>query len=412
MTKPTILIIAGGENSRFAPINTKTHKGFLSLAGKPIAIRALESLKRHGFHNVVLVLSKKDFDGKGFSEYLDSHDLDMNIKTVLQEKATGMGDALLLAKEYLNEYFILASPYYSNLGQVADRLWEKQKETHAHCVFSGTQTENPELYGILEFAKEDVNQVIGVIEKPEKGKEPSNIKIDSVYLFDSGFVDQLTKTKKTEYSLEQAITDYAKKTKGTWIQNNDEVKSLKYPWHLFKIFNQLMSDKESKFSQNAIISDTAIFDDTNGPVIIDDDARIGDFVKLVGPCYIGKKSMVGDYSFVRGSSIEAGAVVGANTEIVRSIMFENSSLHFGYMADSIIGHDTKIGAGLITANKRLDRNNIRVKVKNKLVDIGSNTLGVIVGEKANIGIRTNTMPGVTIAANANVLPSQTIKRNI
>jgi len=254
--------------------------------------------------------------------------------------------------------------------------------------------------------------VLIIVKKPKKGQEPSNIKVDSIYLFNTDFVNLLEKAKKTEYSLEETITNFVKHNHGAWIENNSEVSSLKYPWHLFNLFSQFISRENTHFSENAIVSDTAIFDDTNGPVIVDDGARIGDFVKLVGPCYIGRNCLVGDYSFVRGSSLEEGSIVGAKTEVVRCIMFEKSSLHFGYMADSIIGHGTKIGAGLITANKRLDRNNVRVKVKEQLIDSGSNTLGIIVGEKANIGIRTSTMPGITIATNAKVLPNSTVNRNI
>jgi bifunctional UDP-N-acetylglucosamine pyrophosphorylase/glucosamine-1-phosphate N-acetyltransferase len=412
MSKPTILIIAGGENSRFAPLNTVTHKGFLSLAGKPMVERAFENLVKHGFEKVVLVVSPKDFDGKGFAGYLKSHDFGLDVQLVLQEKASGMGDALLLAKEYLDEYFILASPYYADLGHISDRLTQKQSETNADCVFSGTKTETPELYGILEFDKNDKSKVVGVIEKPEKGNEPSNYKVDSVYLFNINFIEELINTQKTEYSLEDAITSYAAKTNTTWIINEGKIQSLKYPWHLFNLFNQIIAKEKTYFAQSAQIADSAIFDDTNGPVIVDENAVIGDFTKLIGPCYIGRNCFVGDYAFIRGSSLEEGVIVGAKTEVARTIMFENSSIHFGYLADSIIGHSSKIGAGLITANKRLDRKNIRVMVKKSLIDTGKNSLGIIIGENANIGIRVSTMPGISIGANAQIHPGVILNRNI
>ena len=412
MSKPTVVIIAGGENSRFAPLNTVTHKGFLSILGKPIVTRALEDLKKHGFENIILVVSPKDYAGKGFSEYLKNHDLGINITLVLQEKATGMGDALLLSKQYLQESFILASPYYANLGQISERLYAKQKETLAECVVSGTKTQNQELYGILQFDTTDPEKVVGIVEKPTKGQQPSDIKIDSIYLFDPGFITELEATKQSEYSLESAIATYTKKNQVTWILNTGILQSLKYPWHLFSIFTHLIKQGVTTISNTAKISETAVFDDTAGPVIIDDNATIGDFVKLVGPCYIGKNTLIGDYSFVRGSAIEAGSVVGANTEIVRSILFEDVSIHYGYLADSILGQKTKIGAGLITANKRLDRTTIRVQVKKKLIDTGTNTLGIITGQAASLGIRVNTMPGITIAPQVKVGPGTTVKRNI
>ena len=412
MQKPTVLILAGGENSRFYPLNTKTHKGFLSLAGRSIVSRALESLKKNGFETIVLVVSPKDYENSEFSQYIKTNSLNLKLQVVLQQKATGMGDAIILAKKHLADNFIVASPYYANIGQIAENLCKKKEDTKANCVYSGTQTNAIGLYGILQTDPKNSKKVIGVEEKPASNSFAHVIKIDSIYLFDQGFLAELTATKKDEYSLENAIKSYSEKTEATWVENTGEIQSLKYPWHLFNLFNQVMPTQKTAFAQSAQIADTAVFDDSNGPVIVDENATIGDFAKLVGPCYVGKNCLVGDYSFIRGSSLEAGATVGANTEIVRSILFEDSSIHYGYLADSILGHKTKIGAGLITANKRLDRANIRIEVKNKLIDTNTNAIGIITGENVNIGIRVNTMPGITIGANTEIHPGVTISSNI
>ncbi len=402
MNKPTVVILGAGENSRFAPLNTKTHKGFLNIAGKSIISRALENLKKNGFENIVIVVSPKD----------NAYDFGFPATTIIQEKSTGMGDAILLAKKYLQNNFIVASPYYANIGEIAEQLWQKKLKSGASCVYSGTKTNVIGLYGILQTDPNNPKKVIGVEEKPTTNTAESVIKIDSIYLFDQGFINELETTKKDEYSLEDAIKIYSKKTEAAWIENTGEIQSLKYPWHIFNLFSQVMATQKSFTAQSAKIADTAIFDESHGPISIDENATIGDFVKLVGPCYIGRNCLVGDYSFVRGSSLEEGATVGANTEVVRSILFEKSSIHFGYLADSILGHKTKVGAGLITANKRLDRKNIRIEVKNKLIDTGTNTLGIITGEDVNIGIRVNTMPGITIGASAKIHPGATITRNV
>ena len=141
------------------------------------------------------------------------------------------------------------------------------------------------------------------------------------------------------------------------------------------------------------------------------ESYFGDFVKIIGPTYIGDNSLIGDYSFVRLSSIEANSTVGANTEVVRSIIMENSSLHFGYLADSIVGQNVKIGAGLITANKRLDRENIKTKIKAEMMSTNLRALGTIIGHGANLGIRVNTMPGVMIAAYSKIMPGSVVSKN-
>jgi UDP-N-acetylglucosamine diphosphorylase / glucose-1-phosphate thymidylyltransferase / UDP-N-acetylgalactosamine diphosphorylase / glucosamine-1-phosphate N-acetyltransferase / galactosamine-1-phosphate N-acetyltransferase len=410
-TKPTIVIIAGGKSSRFFPLDTKTHKGFFTLGGKPIIYQALESIVKNGFTDVVIVMGQRDFDNEELKDQLNDFE-NLNIQIVLQSESKGQGNALLSAKDYLNEHFILASPYYFNLGEIAEELWQKKQESDADCIFSGTKTDTPELYGILDLDENDKNKVTGVTEKPPRGSEKSNFKIDSVYLFDKDFINELNSTDEKEYSLETAITAYAQKKNITWVENHRQIQSLKYPWHLFSIFKQIMYRKKSFTSESAQVSDAVIIDQSEGAVIIDDEAKIGNFVKLVGPCYVGKNCLVGDYSFVRGSSLEEGSVVGANTEVVRSILLEGASIHYSYLADSILGHNTKVGAGLITANKRLDRENIMVMVKNKLIDTTASALGLITGENTTLGIRVNSMPGTLIEANSQIMPGETIKRNV
>lgn len=433
MNKPTIVIIAGGKNSRFFPLNTETHKGFLSVAGKPIVVRALENVSSHDFgkkdtgEKVIIVVSEKDFDGKGIDKYLKDNDiankLQLDIQLVLQKDAKGMGDALLTAKDYFpqteNGSFVLASPYHTNLGEIVDELWQKKQLSGASCVLSATQNDSPEIFGVLDLNPNNSEVVIGIVEKPEINVESDNnnsdsklFKVNSIYLFDNNFTNELAKTPEEEYSLETAITNYAQKNQVAWVENSKENLSLKYPWQLFNAFERIMRQEQTSISKDAKISDTSIIDDSNGPVIIEDTAEIGDSTKIVGPCYIGRNVFVGDYSFVRGSSIEEGSTIGANTEVARCIFFENVTMHYGYISDSILGSETHVGAGLITANKRFDRNGVRVKIKGKLIDSKREGLGIITGSNVQIGIRTNTMPGVLIGKNSIIYPGLTIGENV
>jgi UDP-N-acetylglucosamine diphosphorylase / glucose-1-phosphate thymidylyltransferase / UDP-N-acetylgalactosamine diphosphorylase / glucosamine-1-phosphate N-acetyltransferase / galactosamine-1-phosphate N-acetyltransferase len=425
MQKPTVIIVAGGKNSRFSPLNTKTHKGFLPLLGKPLVVKALESLKHSGFKKVVIVVSNKDFGDNGFSKYLKNNNLELklglNIKLILQKNHKGMGDALLTAKDEIlknsNKSFILASPYYSDLGQKAQMLWTKKQKSNANGILLGSHTDQPEIYGVIDIDPNNPEKVVGIIEKPKKEtsvekSSPHKIKVDSVYLFDNKFLSELSSTKEEEYSLESAISAYAKREQVIWIKNTQKAESLKYPWHLFRLFQQSIEKEKTSISKNAQIAKTAVIDKTYGPVIIDSGARVGDFAKISGPCYIGKDVLVGDYAFVRGSSLEAGSIVGANSEVVRSILFEKASIHYGYLGDSILGSETQVGAGIITANKRFDRKNIRVRIKNKTVDTELKALGIITGHNVQIGIRANTMPGILLGENSTIYPGLTVDKNI
>lgn len=405
MSKPKVVILAGGSNSRFFPLNTKIHKGAIELLGEPLINRTLNNLAQNGFKDIIIIQSARDKKSGSLEEVVGRTNLDLNIKFLTQTEAKGMGNATLLAKEEISDQFALISNYHFNAGDLINKMLEVGSDT---CICA-SQTKQPWLYGILELEN---SRIIGIKEKPKKGTEKSNLKIMACYLLNQSFISILQNLPESEYNFEEALNILAKESNVRTLIIEEEIKSLKFPWQLFKFQKVLFAKNKSATSSTAQIAPTAIIDNSQGPVIIEEGVKIGDFAKVVGPCYIGKNCLIGDYSFIRSSSLEENSIVGAKTEVVRSIIMNNSSIHFGYLADSIVGPNNKIGAGLITANKRLDRKNIKTMVKGIKTDTGISSFGIVSGDGTQIGISTSTMPGVMLGANAQIYPGQTLSKNI
>lgn len=406
ITKPPLVLLAGGENHRFFPLNTGTHKGCRVVAGKPLLVWALEDVCRLGFTRVILVVSSKDFNNQGISAELSNYNLPLEIEYVLQPEAKGQADAILLGTKSVQEDCIVASPYYLNLGELAAQLAEAATTSTAECILLGSHTDHPEHFGILSI---EVNKVTGLIEKPDN--PASDKKTNSVYFLRKSFIEYLATQPEAQYSLEASINTYAQDHLIEW-QEIGELPSLKFSWHLLDFMRLLLKKQAGFISPSAIVAQTAVLDDSTGAIVIEENARINDFVKIVGPAYVGKNVTIGDYSFIRQSAIEQNTIVGARTEIVRSLLESKVSIHGSYCADSIIGAGTKISSGLNTANKRLDRANIHVHVHEKKINAGRNNLGVIIGESSNIGISVNTMPGVLIGTNSSIYPGITLFKNV
>lgn len=402
---PTVLLLAAGENTRFFPFNTDKHKATRELFGQPLIIRTLRNLQDHQVSEVVIVVSHKDFGGKGLSASLQGADLHLNIRFVLQPEAKGMGDAVLCAQEFLHDRFFVLNPYYVNAGEVLQKLVH---ESTANVLVS-THTDRPWEYGVFKL---DGNRVVGIVEKPEKGTEPSNLKVEVLHLLGQEFLGILREVEPDQYNYEHALDRLLQNTDVNVFNVDTPFPTLKYPWHLFDFQSIVFDRMRSETAPDAHVAPTAVIDDKHGPVVIESGAVIGHAAKIVGPCYIGRHVLVGDFSFVRASNLEEDVVIGANTEVVRSIFFAGSDMHYGYIADSIVGSNVKIGAGLITANKRHDRGNVIAHVKGKKVDSGRNNVGVMIGDRAKIGVRTTTMPGVMIGAEAVVYPSLTLYKNV
>lgn len=406
MSEPSVVILAGGENSRFFPFDVDIRKTGMILMGEPFVLRTLKNLVSAGFHHVVFVYNPQEGDTGGIKDLIQQTNLDLDVDWVKQPEAKGMGHALSLAQEFLrSSRFAVISPYHFQIGQTLREMMAQPTE----IVLCATPTEEPWNYGILEVEN---NLLVGIVEKPAPGREPSNLKVQTAYLLNRDFLNSLADQADDQYNFEATLDVLAKQELITVYDLTSPLLTLKYPWHLFAFQDSLFQTLKSSRSPEADISHTAVIDDSQGPVVISKGALIKDFAKIVGPAFIGEDVLIGEYSFIRESSVEKNSTVGAYTEIVRSIIMLNSSLHQSYVADSIIGSHNHVGAGLITANRRLDRGSIPVEVKGKKVDSGRTRLGVMTGPHSNIGIQIATMPGICIGAHTSIFPGQTLYQNV
>jgi N-acetylglucosamine-1-phosphate uridyltransferase (contains nucleotidyltransferase and I-patch acetyltransferase domains) len=85
---------------------------------------------------------------------------------------------------------------------------------------------------------------------------------------------------------------------------------------------------------------------------------------------------------------------------------DNTHIHSGFIGDSVIGKDCRIGAAFITGNRRIDRKTIKITVKSEEYDTGLTHLGVVMGNNVKTGINTSIMPG-TIIGNNSIIGSNT-----
>jgi len=253
-------------------------------------------------------------------------------------------------------------------------------------------------------------KVIDIIEKPEK-RVGNGFRLMAIYLLSKNFLEELKNVPVDHYNFEKTLSNLAKKGNVTALITQKPTLTLKYAWDLLGIKDYLLSklnkpilSKKSNVSKEAMIL---------GNVIIEDGASIMEGVCIKGPAYIGKNVVIGNRAILRqGVIVEEDSTIGAQMEIKNSIILKNSTTHSGFIGDSLIGENTKIAAGFITANARLDRQNITTIVRGEKVDTGLNRFGVIIGDYNNIGIRVSTMPGIITGNNVIIGPSTTVMKNI
>lgn len=396
----TAVFLAAGISSRFFPFNDK-HKVLVKIAGEEIIVHTIKAAKKTGINNIIIVVpNEKDFQ----NALGDGSRYGVKITYVIQEKAEGMGDAVLLAAKHIKSSFFLVNSNHVEFEELKKDIDTKKSDTGV--VLLGRKSGGKHL-GALKIEGDKVTEVV---EKPSSSEGFSDLKVVGVYSLDLGFLDVLKGVKPEHYSFETALNEYAKMGMVKIVETEHEVLSLKYPWDLLNIKTYILSRLKKSISPKATISEHAIIE---GDVVIEEGVTVLENATIKGPCYLGKDVYVGSNSLIRnGTSVEEGSVVGGYMEVKNSLIMSGSKTHSGHLEDSIVGKNSRIGALFTTANVRLDRGNITCLVKDEKVDTGLRELGAIVGSNAHIGARVSTMPGIIVGNNVNIGPSTTVMKNV
>lgn len=394
------VILAAGESSRFWPLNT-AHKSLVRIMGKSLLEWTIESVRKAGIEDITII----ENPNREIEKQLASE----NLSFVVQPEAKGMGNAILHAENLLKEHFLVLNPNFMDADYFINLMIEKQNQKNSNMVLLGKETDRPWVYGMLEL-EGDVAK--NLIEKPEKGKEPSNIKVVGIYLLPLNFLDYYKKVSEHMYSYEDALRLFMQKNKVHVVKTDKDTPSLKYPWELLEATKIMLSEKlkGQEIADTAEIARNVVIE---GNVHIGENTKVFENAVIKGSCYIGNNCVIGTNAVIRENvNIEDNCVIGANCEIARSIIQEGTHVHSQYVADSVIGKNSRIGAGFITANRRLDRGDIKTAVKGENVNSGLTSFGVIIGDNTNIGIGVKTMPGVMIGSNCVIGPGSVVFENI
>lgn len=399
------VLLAAGASSRFWPLMEDRHKSLFVLMGKPLLQWTLESVQRAGVEEAVIVQGPE----RHAQAALANAHLKMKVRFAVQPQAKGMGDALLCAEPFLQDRFTLLHPYHFDAEFFLSRLNKQAQQAKTPIVLSAQRTERPWNYGVLQM---DGQRAVRLVEKPEKGKEPSDLRVMGFYCLSKAFLDDYRAVQAHEYAFEDALQRCMDRGQVSAVEFDQETPSLKHPWDVLHGARLMLQRfvKGQAIDPSAQIDETAVI---KGDVFIGPNAKIFEHAVIKGPCYIGPNCVIGTGSLVRDHTIlEEDVLIGAHCEVTRSVFGKGSSTHSGFFGDSILCAGAKAGAGTITANVRVDRKEIKSIVKGQRTPTNLTSLGAIVGENTALGIQTMLMPGVLIGSNCLVGPGETVAGSV
>ncbi len=391
------VILAAGVGNRVKPLSINKSKVMIKIMGKPLMQYVIENVAAAGFKDMVVVIGQNDEDIKSY--FGDGSKFGVNIQYVNQKEALGMANAVTTAEHLVGDSFFVVNGGDIFEPSLLKAMVSEFESSKADIVLSCKPVKETWKFGII--AKNENGDVTKFVEKPEKGKEPSNLAVIGVYILNKKIFDHYKKVAVSDQQYEDAIQSFIDDGgKVRAVSYNGFFGSFKYPWDLLTL-NKYFMDKfltERKISDSASISDKAVID---GNVFIGDNVRVLEGAVIKGPCYIGAGSLIGTNACVRDySNIGNGCLIGVSSEVTRSIIGDGCWLHTNYIGDSVLSDNCKFGAGTKTANLRFDEKDVKVNVKGKALDTGMKKFGVIAAENCRTGINSSLMPGVKMGPNS------------
>jgi|CXWL01.1.fsa_nt_gi bifunctional UDP-N-acetylglucosamine pyrophosphorylase/glucosamine-1-phosphate N-acetyltransferase len=394
------LVLLAGQSKRFWPLSEKP---LFPIVGKTLLEHIVGRLEKAGCSDITLIGSKYNLN--------DIATL-ANLPTIEQEKLElGMRGALLSALPACGEEDILivggndiidVAGYHATI--------EAGNQTGVEGAILGQAVKEYFPGGYLYVTD---NKITGIVEKPGKGKEPSNlVNIVCHYHRNAATLLRALQAIKdgTDDGYEQALDGLFKKHTYIPVAYSGVWQAVKYPWHLLQLLPILLSEvSEQSIDSSAVIHESAVI---QGNVIIGEGVRVMPHATIVGPCIIGEHAIVGNNALVRGSSIGARCVIGYNTEVKSSVLCSHVWTHSAYIGDSVIGENVSFGAGTVTGNLRLDEKEIFSQHHDEPLPTGLTKFGTIIGADSRIGIHVSINPGVKIGRGSFVSSNTLVDKDI
>ncbi len=392
------IIMAAGKSTRTWPLTLTIPKPLLKVMNKEIIKHNLDALQGLVDEVIVIVGYKKEL----IIDEIGNKYGKLKIRYAEQKRQLGTGHALKSVEQIIENKFIVMG---------GDDIFSKRDIKaclkHKYAVL-GCKVEDPSRFGVFTINGKEVKKIT---EKPKNFV--SDIANTGLYVFDkSVFSFKLKKSQRGEYEIVDYINALVKKEKVVCEKVKEHWLSVGYPWDLIEANNVLVSkiksdtmrDIRGKVEKNVTI---------NGKLKVGKGTEILSGTYIKGNVVIGENCLIGPNCFLRGNtSVGDGCHIGQAVEIKNSIIMDNAKVpHLSYIGDSVIGKNSNLGAGTITANLKHDNKNVRSVVKGKQIDTGRRKFGTIIADDVHTGINTTIYPGRKIWPGLGTLPGEAVAKD-
>jgi UDP-N-acetylglucosamine diphosphorylase / glucose-1-phosphate thymidylyltransferase / UDP-N-acetylgalactosamine diphosphorylase / glucosamine-1-phosphate N-acetyltransferase / galactosamine-1-phosphate N-acetyltransferase len=148
--------------------------------------------------------------------------------------------------------------------------------------------------------------------------------------------------------------------------------------------------------EGASLGQYVICETQNGPIIIEDGAKVGPYSLLRGPIYIGKKCKILEHSAIK-DHVSLGHTTKIGGEVEASVVEPYSNKqHHGFLGHSYLGSWINLGAGTCNSDLKNTYGQVNMEYPMGKATTGMQFLGCIMGDYSKTAINTGIFTGKVI----------------
>jgi UDP-N-acetylglucosamine diphosphorylase/glucosamine-1-phosphate N-acetyltransferase len=165
-------------------------------------------------------------------------------------------------------------------------------------------------------------------------------------------------------------------------------------------------NKENIFiGNNVSVKPGVVLDASGGPIFIDDEAVIFPNAVLEGPLYVGESSKIKSGATIY-ENVTISKVCKVGGEVEQSIFMPYSNKqHAGFIGHAYLGSWVNLGADTNCSDLKNNYSKVRIKLREREVDSGSQFLGLMIGDHSKSAINTMFNTGSVIGFSCNIFGS-------
>ncbi|TSC81716.1 MAG: UTP--glucose-1-phosphate uridylyltransferase [Parcubacteria group bacterium Gr01-1014_19] len=235
-----------GLGTRLRPLTYHQPKGMVGIVDKPLIHYVIDELVSEGIRHIIFVTSEGQHQFQTYTDYLQADpewkQLGIKFDFTIQKELKGSADALLTAKEFLNDepflvYFgdeLLAGKESSTRGFIKNY----QKTKSPILVLHKVAKDIVERYGIVksEEISPGFHKITDLVEKPKKEEAPSDLAAMGRYLLTTDIFNWIGKAKEAFVGKKEiAIADAL----GLYVKNGAQLNGWVFEGEIFDVGSKL-----------------------------------------------------------------------------------------------------------------------------------------------------------------------------